>query len=76
MIVGIPNVGKSTLLNRLVGKNKVMAADKPGVTRGQQWVTIAKGLWQGADFASLSDGFRGIPHGDGRGAVAEADAQP
>lgn len=44
MIVGIPNVGKSTLINRLVGKNKVVAADKPGVTRGQQWVTIAKGL--------------------------------
>lgn len=44
MIVGIPNVGKSTFINRLVGKNKVMAADKPGVTRGQQWVTIAKGL--------------------------------
>ena len=31
MIVGIPNVGKSTLINRLVGKNKVMAADTPGV---------------------------------------------
>ncbi len=44
MIVGIPNVGKSTLINRLVGKNKVVAADRPGVTRGQQWVTIAKGL--------------------------------
>ena len=44
MIVGIPHVGKSTLINRLVGKNKVMAADRPGVTRGQQWVTIAKGL--------------------------------
>ena len=44
MIVGIPNVGKSTLINRLVGKNKVMAADRPGVTRGQQWVTIARGL--------------------------------
>jgi len=44
MIVGIPNVGKSTLINRLVGKNKVVAVDKPGVTRGQQWITIAKGL--------------------------------
>lgn len=44
MIVGIPNVGKSTLINRLVGKNKVVAADKPGVTKGQQWITIAKGL--------------------------------
>ena len=44
MIVGIPNVGKSTLINRLVGKNKVVAADKPGVTRGQQWIIIAKGL--------------------------------
>ena len=43
MIVGVPNVGKSTLINRLVGKNKVVAADRPGVTRGQQWVTIAKG---------------------------------
>lgn len=44
MIVGIPNVGKSTLINRLVGKTKVVAADKPGVTRGPQWITIAKGL--------------------------------
>lgn len=44
MIVGIPNVGKSTLINRLVGKTKVVAADKPGVTKGQQWITIAKGL--------------------------------
>lgn len=44
MIVGIPNVGKSTLINRLVGKNKVVAQNRPGVTKGQQWVTIAKGL--------------------------------
>lgn len=44
MIVGVPNVGKSTLINRLVGRTKVVAADRPGVTRGQQWVTIAKGL--------------------------------
>ena len=44
MIVGVPNVGKSTLINRLVGRNKVVAANRPGVTRGQQWITIAKGL--------------------------------
>ena len=44
MIVGIPNVGKSTLINRLVGKNKVNVENRPGVTRGQQWVTIGKGL--------------------------------
>ncbi len=44
MIVGIPNVGKSTLINRLAGQNRVNVADKPGVTRGQQWITLAKGL--------------------------------
>ena len=44
MIVGVPNVGKSTLINRVIGRNKVMAQDRPGVTRGPQWITIAKGL--------------------------------
>lgn len=44
MIIGIPNVGKSSLINRLVGSAKVTVADRPGVTRGQQWVTIGKGL--------------------------------
>lgn len=44
MILGIPNVGKSTLINRLAGKNKAAVEDRPGVTRGQQWVSIAQGL--------------------------------
>ena len=44
MMVGIPNVGKSTLINRLVGKNKAIAADRPGVTKKEQWVRIKEGL--------------------------------
>ena len=38
MIVGIPNVGKSTFINQLAGKSSAKAADKPGVTRGRQWI--------------------------------------
>ena len=44
MMVGIPNVGKSTLINRLVGKNRLKVADRPGVTRQQQWVKIRDDL--------------------------------
>ena len=44
MIVGIPNVGKSTFINRLAGRNKAVSADRPGVTRGNQWFTVAKGF--------------------------------
>ena len=40
MIVGIPNVGKSTLINRIAGQNRGEVGDKPGVTRGKQWVKI------------------------------------
>ncbi len=39
MITGIPNVGKSTFINSWVGSAKTKAADKPGVTRGEQWIT-------------------------------------
>lgn len=38
MACGIPNVGKSTMINRIVGKNTVKAADKPGVTRSLTWI--------------------------------------
>lgn len=41
MIVGIPNVGKSTLTNRLYGRNIAQIGDRPGVTRSNQWVRIS-----------------------------------
>ena len=44
MILGIPNVGKSSLINRLAGAVKAKAADKPGVTRAKQWIRIGKNL--------------------------------
>ena len=40
LIVGIPNVGKSTLINRLAGRNIAATGDRPGVTKGQQWIKI------------------------------------
>ncbi len=44
MVVGIPNVGKSTFINKLAGKTKAKAENRPGVTRGNQWFTIDKEL--------------------------------
>ena len=44
MIVGIPNVGKSTFINRVSKKTKAVSADRPGVTRGNQWFTVSKGF--------------------------------
>lgn len=44
MIVGIPNVGKSSFINKMVKKNRAKVGDRPGVTRGNQWYTIAKNL--------------------------------
>ena len=41
MVAGLPNSGKSTLLNRLVGQTRFKAGAKPGLTRGAQWVTVA-----------------------------------
>ena len=42
MVVGIPNVGKSSFINRMAGSRKTKVEDRPGVTRGKQWVTIDK----------------------------------
>lgn len=44
MILGIPNVGKSSFINKMVKKNRAKVEDRPGVTRGNQWYTIAKNL--------------------------------
>lgn len=44
MIVGIPNVGKSTFINQIAGRKGAKAENRPGVTRGKQWVTVDRGL--------------------------------
>lgn len=44
MVVGIPNTGKSSFINRMAGGVKAKVADKPGVTRGNQWFNIGQGI--------------------------------
>lgn len=44
MIIGVPNCGKSTLINCLAGKKTLVTGDKPGVTKGKQWVRLGSGL--------------------------------
>jgi ribosome biogenesis GTPase A len=44
MVTGIPNCGKSTFINRMVGSNKLKAEDRPGVTRGRQWIDLGGGV--------------------------------
>lgn len=44
MIIGVPNCGKSTVINAVSGKKKTVTGDKPGVTKGKQWVRLAEGL--------------------------------
>ena len=44
MIVGVPNVGKSTFINKVARRKAAIASDRPGVTRGKQWITIDNGL--------------------------------
>lgn len=44
MIVGVPNVGKSSLINRLTGRRSAQTGDRPGVTKGKQWLTLSNGM--------------------------------
>ena len=44
MIIGVPNCGKSTVINAVSGKKKTVTGDKPGVTKGKQWVRLTDGL--------------------------------
>ena len=44
MVLGIPNVGKSTFINRVAGKKAAAVSDRPAVTRGRQWITVDSGL--------------------------------
>ena len=44
MVCGIPNVGKSSFINKLYGKGAAKTGDKPGVTRGKQWITLKSGI--------------------------------
>ena len=43
MIAGVPNVGKSSLINKLTGKKGARTGDRPGVTRGKQWLALVNG---------------------------------
>ncbi len=44
MVVGVPNVGKSTFINKMAKRKSAKASDRPGVTRGKQWVNVSQGL--------------------------------
>jgi len=44
MVVGVPNVGKSTFINKVAKRKSAKAGDRPGVTRGKQWVNVDSGL--------------------------------
>ena len=41
MVIGVPNCGKSTIINNMCGQKKALTGDKPGITKGRQWVKIA-----------------------------------
>ena len=54
MIVGVPNVGKSSLINRMTGKKSAKTGDRPGVTKGKQWLGLENAYWTAISVIDLS----------------------
>lgn len=52
LVVGIPNVGKSTIINSLLGRKSAKTGDQPGITRGKQWIRIKEG-WELLDTVGI-----------------------
>lgn len=44
LVVGVPNVGKSSFINKICGRNSAKTGDRPGVTKGKQWITVSSSL--------------------------------
>ena len=67
MVVGIPNVGKSTFINKVAKKKSAKASDRPGVTQGKQWITVDQGLelldTPGILWPKFEDETIGLPSG-------------
>ena len=49
MVVGVPNVGKSTFINKVAKRKSAIAQNRPGVTRGKQWVAVDSWAWSCLD---------------------------
>jgi len=64
MIIGIPNVGKSSLINKLAGKNAAKTGNKPGITKGKQWIRLNKDIelfdTPGILWPKIEEDFTGI----------------